>query len=96
MFCDFLRENMAISSSGNPESPCFHAPAATADSKVTRFPVPAGNRFPGTTCFYGFPDTGVPNMQCFSTILAAGSGPCPGGGAGAAGRRPEAAIPKGA
>ena len=95
-FCGFLRENMAISSSGNPESPRFHAPAATAGSKVTRFPVPAGDRFPETTCFCGFPGTGVPNMPCFSTILAAGSGPCPGDSPGVAGRRPEADIPKGA
>ena len=95
-FCEFLRENMAILSSGNPERPYFHAPTVSAGSKVTRFPVPAGDRISGTTCFCGFPVTGVPNMPCFSTILAAGSGPCPGDSPGVAGRRPEADIPKGA
>ena len=40
-FCEFLRENMAISSSGNPERPYFHAPTVSADSKVTCFTVPA-------------------------------------------------------
>ena len=92
VFCGLLRENMAIFSSGNPESPYFHAPAVSADSKVTCFTVPAETRFSGTTCFCGFPGTGVANMPCFSTILPAGGGPCPGGPPGVAGRHPEAGV----
>ena len=90
--CELLRENMAIFAFGNPERPYFHAPAVSADSKVTCFTVPAEIRISGTTCFCGFPVTGVPNMPCFSTILAAGGGPCPGGPPGVAGRHPEAGV----
>ena len=34
-------------------------------SNPTCFPVPAETRFSGTTCFCGFPGTGVPKMTCF-------------------------------
>ena len=91
-FCEFLRENIAIFSSGNPESPYLHAPAVSGDSKVQCFTVPAEIRISGTMGFCGFPGTGGPNMPCFSTILAPEGGPGPGGPPGVAGRHPEADI----
>ena len=91
-FCGLLRWNMVVFAFGNPERPYFHAPAVSADSKVTGFTVPAAIRISGITCFCGFPGTGVPKMPCFSTILAPGGGPGPGGPPGVAGRHPEAGI----
>ena len=91
-FRGLLRENMVIFALGNPAMPYFHAPAVSADSKVMCFTVPAEIRISGTTCFCGFPVTGGPNMPCFSTILAPGGGPGPGGPPGVAGRHPEAGV----
>ena len=94
--CELRRWFTVIFAFGNPERLYFRAPAVSADSKVTCFTVPAEIRISGTTCFCGFPGTGVPNMQCFSTILAAGGGPCPGGPPGVAGKHPAADVSKNA